>query len=230
MTSVDFLVAYGAVLEPGRAQVMKRGRNATKYLPCVACRIHSYIGVTLQAHKTNLMPGEHSRICRSMRLMAPTAAFKPHRRVLECEGSSLVCVAAQAARLVRGVSPNLLRTKSSMWIVAVDTRHRALRQSVSVRSLKLRPGTQVATGALRVDLRRLVRPQRRGSPVNGVAPAAGNLSFGVPALDTTGVSRLIQMASQADLIRLTGAKLDGISNVFGGSRFGVLAGWTMAGL
>ena len=190
MTSVNFLVTNRAVLKPRRAQIVKRWRHAAEHLPCTGSNIRSYVGVTLQAHKSNFMPGEHPRIRRSVRLVATAAAFQTHGRVLECEGPSLVGVTAQTAGLVCGKSSHLLRTKTSMRIVAVDARHCALRQSVSVRSLKLRPCTQVAAGALRVDLRRLVRPKRASGAMNGVAAAAGDLSFGMPALNAAGVGRL----------------------------------------
>lgn len=164
-----------------------------------------------------------------MRLVTTAAAIQAHRRVLECKGPSLVCVTSQTPWLVGGKGSQLLRSKTSMWIVAVNARHCALRKPVRVGSLELRPCTQVTAGALRVDLRRPVRTERDRIPMDCVAATAGNLSSGVPALNTAGVGCLIQMASQADLIRRTGTELGWIPNVFSGCRFCVFASWTVTG-
>lgn len=191
MTPVNFLVTYGAILKPRGSQIVEGRRYATKHLARDCTRVCTNISVALQADESNFMPREHPWICRSMRLVATATAFQTHRRMLECEGSSLVGVTAQTPGLVCGKGSHLLGSKFSMWIVAVDTRHCALRQSVRVRPLKLRPCTQMTARALRINLGRFTQANDCHWPVNGMAPAAGNLSFCVPALNATGMGGLI---------------------------------------
>ena len=60
-----------------------------------------------------------------------------------------------------------------------------------------------------------------------MATRAGYLSFGMTALNATRLGRLIQVASQADLSRLTRTKLGRVSDVFRGGRFRMFASWTV---
>ena len=91
---------------------MKGWRNTTEHLRRGSTRrTHSHIGVTLQTYKTNFMPGQHPRIRRSMRLVACSAPFQSHGRVLERKGSALIGVALQAAGLIPGECSNHLGRK-----------------------------------------------------------------------------------------------------------------------
>jgi hypothetical protein len=109
--------------------------------------------------------------------------------------------------------PNLLGSKRSVRVMAVDTRHRTLRYPVRVRSLELRPRTHVTGRALRVHLCRFLRNEGRRGPVNCVTPRAGHLAFGMPALQTTHMRRLIQVTCEAELVGLRCAKLHRISDI-----------------
>ena len=73
-----------------------------------------------------------------MRLMAGGAAFKPHRRVFEGEGSALIAMALKqpvlvGARKVWAMAGRVL----PCGIVAIDAGHRAFRHAMVKGFLKL---------------------------------------------------------------------------------------------
>jgi hypothetical protein len=143
MTSVDLLVANGAVPETRRPQIVERWRhNADHRLR--TCGLRRHIGMALEAHVPHLMACQHSRIRGAMHFVATGAAFQPHRRVLERERTSLVGVAFETTWLVGSERPYLPQEKAAMRIVAVGARHGALHKPVSMGALKLAPGADVA--------------------------------------------------------------------------------------
>src|SRR5947209_3729842 len=58
------------------------------------------VGVALQTNKSLFVPDQHARVRGSVRFMTRTATLHPQRRVLESEGTALVAVALEAARLI----------------------------------------------------------------------------------------------------------------------------------
>jgi hypothetical protein len=215
MTAVDFLMANSTVPEAWRPQVVKRRRhNADHRLRGGVLSRH--IGVAFKTHVSHLLPRQHFRVSGAMNLMTTGTALQPDRRVLECKRASLVGMALETTRLVSGERPNLPEKKAAMWIMAIRTRHCALRQPVSVRALKLAPGAEMARGALLIDgywfshhqalALRLVHP---------VATQATHATSGMPALDPSYVSRLIQMARKARLISFRSPELRRVAYVLG---------------
>jgi hypothetical protein len=114
-----------------------------------------------------------------------------------------------------------------MRVMAICAGHCSLGEPVSVRPLKLRPGADMATGALAVYPRWLGGHERRCVSVNRMAAAAGHLPFRVPALDPARMSRFVQVACKAELIRLRRAEFYRVSNVFRRSGLSVFARGTM---
>ena len=80
-------------------------------------------------------------------MTAPTS-LKPYGRMLECEWSTFVPVAFEAAGLVRREGLHHAGPEASMRIMAIHARHCALRNAVLERTLKLRQYIPMATGAL----------------------------------------------------------------------------------
>ena len=114
---------------------------------------------------------QHPRVGRAVRLMAGAAAFQPSpERARRRKGPALVAVALEAARLVGIARLDHLRQEAAVRIVAIHAGHGAFRQAVLVGALKAGPDVGVASGALRVDFRRLARHQAvRSVLVNRVA-------------------------------------------------------------
>ena len=147
MTSVDLLVTNGAVPETRRSQIMERWRHNADHRLRASC-LRRHVGVALKTHVPHFLARQHSRISGTMNFVATGAALQPHWRMLECEGTSFIGVAFKTTRLVCGECPYLPEQKAAMRIVAVRARHRALHKPVSMRSLKLAPGAEVARRAL----------------------------------------------------------------------------------
>src|SRR6266849_3367658 len=110
-------VAYRAVLEARCSEVMQRRRDAADYDSLRGD--NRQVGMALQADVTDLMTHQHARVRRSMRFVARSAAFQPHRRMLENERAALVAMALQAARLVAERSFHAVGAEGGVWIVAV---------------------------------------------------------------------------------------------------------------
>jgi hypothetical protein len=218
VASVNFLMTDRAVLKPRRAKIVKRGRHVAQ---CSCLR--AQIGVAFQANKPDLMPGQHTRIRGTVRLMAALTSFKSHGRVLKGKRASLVRVAAQAARLVRGERPNLSRINRPVRIVAIHAGHRSLGKPVRVRLSELRPGGSVAGRALLVHLARLARDHSiRTIAMNCMARRAAHLPSRVASHDAPGMRRLVEVTAQARLIGLDPREACRIENVVRGRRLGVL--------
>ena len=184
------------------------------------------IGVTLQTHLLHNRPCQHPWIGRPVRLMARGATFKAHRRVLKGEWAAFVSMTLEAARLVGGKTLSHRRSYASVRVVAIDAGHRAFRYPMMKWFLKLRHHVGVAGGALLVDRGGLACHQAKWTlGVNLVARRAGNLIFGMAALQSAGVRGLAQVASETDLVGRGSREFPGIANVFGRNGLGVfLAG------
>ena len=166
-----------------------------------------------------------------MRLMAGHTTFETHRPMFERKRPTLVAMAVQASRLVRGEGLRHRRTDTAVRIVTVDTAHRAFRQLMMIGPLKLRPDVGMAARALLVDRSRLAVHQPVGLiRVNFMAGSAGDLIFRMAAFETAHVGRLIQMAGETDLVCSRGYELRWIADVGGRRRFCVHLRGSMAGL
>ena len=128
-------MADRAVLEPRRAQVVKRRRHDADGARGRYRR--GQVGVAFQAEQAHLRPRQHTRIGRTMRLVAGHTTFKTHRLVLERERPALVAMAVEAPRLVRREALRHGRANTAVRIVTVDAAHRAFRQLVMIGPLKL---------------------------------------------------------------------------------------------
>lgn len=115
---MDLLMAYRAVLESGRAKVMKSRRHAAQ-CGCLC----SKIGVALQTNEANLMPRQHARVSGAMRLMTGLAPLKPHGCVLKGERTPFICVALKAAGFVCRKRSYLTSIDRAVRVVTVDARH-----------------------------------------------------------------------------------------------------------
>jgi hypothetical protein len=69
--------------------------------------------------------------------------------------------------------------------MAVDTRHRALREAVGMRSVELSGGIRVTSRALLIHVDRLSRDQLSRSLVDTVALTACHLTFRMSRADAT---------------------------------------------
>ena len=157
--------------------------------------------MTLQADQAHFLPGQHARIGRAVRLMTRAATLKPYGSVFKRKGPPLVPVAVEASRLVGGEGLQHGRANASVRIVAIDARHGAFGQFMVIRPLKLRPDIQVTAGALVVDSGGLADHQVMAAiRVNLMAGRAGNLVLHVTALETPYLRRLVQVATEADLV------------------------------
>ena len=145
MTSVDFLMADGAVLESRRPQIVERRRHDPQ------CHVRvggsRQIGVTLEADQAHFLARQHPRICRAVRLVAAPATFKTHHGMLEGERTAFIPMTVETSRFVRGEYLRHCRPHGAVRIVAIDAGHRGFRQLVVVRPLELRPDIDVTACA-----------------------------------------------------------------------------------
>src|SRR5262245_7632120 len=98
---MDFLMADRAVPVARRTEVMESRGDYTESCLCRSSRARNgQVSMALQTDESDLLPGEHPWIRRSVRLVTARAAFQSHGRVFERERSSLITVATEAARLI----------------------------------------------------------------------------------------------------------------------------------
>ena len=156
--------------------------------------------MTFETEERKLIPREHSRIHRSMRLVAGTTTLESHGTMLEREGASLVAMAPHASWFVS--QRHLLRSlqQAAMRIVAIHTGHRSLRQPMPVGPLELSPHGRVTTRAEFVSVFLFSAYEFSGHVVNGMAGGAPNSTFRVSPKDSANVSRLLTVAIETDLI------------------------------
>lgn len=160
--------------------------------------------------------------------MTGAAALEPHRGVFEGKRPTFIGVTPKAAGLVGGESTDLLRPEGSMRVVAIDTGHRALRKTVSMGPLKLRPRAGMTACTLPVHLGRLGGPKRGWRSMYLMASGTRDLPLRVAALQAARVSGLVQVASEAELIGLAGSKFGRVPDVPGSGRLSVRACGPMA--
>jgi hypothetical protein len=103
------------VLDPGTAQIMEGGRRAAQ-----RAGLGTDIGVAFQTLQPHLLPGQHARIRRTVRLMTGSAPFHAHRGMLECERAAFVAVTSEATGFVRGDRAERAVDLASVRIMAID--------------------------------------------------------------------------------------------------------------
>src|SRR3954452_15851824 len=124
---MHLLVANGAVLETGAAQIVKRWRH------CAESRLsgkrrRGQVGVAFQAKLGDMGTIQHPRVRAAMRLMAGAAAFELHRSVLEREGTYFIAVALGAARFGGARRLNAARKGAAVRVMAIAAGHRVFRE------------------------------------------------------------------------------------------------------
>src|SRR5476649_1289894 len=98
MAAVNLLMAHRAVLVARRPEVMESRRHYSSGHP--GADRGRQIGMTLETDLLHHRARQHPRIGRPVRFVARGTAFKAHRRVLKGEGTALVSMALEAARLI----------------------------------------------------------------------------------------------------------------------------------
>src|SRR4051794_38359856 len=98
MATVDFLVACGAVAITGRPQIVERRRSYAKGSLGIrgGCAARQ-IGVALQAYEANFLPHQHPWVRGAVWFMTPVTALKTHWCMFECERTTFIGVASEAA-------------------------------------------------------------------------------------------------------------------------------------
>jgi len=151
--------------------------------------------------------------------------------VLEGERSTLIAVAVQASRFVRGEALRHGRANTAVGIVAIDAAHRPFRQTVMSGLLELCPDVLMTPCALSVDLRRLSYYEPiRTIRVNLVARDARYGTVSVAALQASDVRGLIEMALETGLVGGRRGQLGGIMDQRGVTRSGMQRAHPVAGL
>ena len=165
-----------------------------------------------------------------MRLVATSAAFKTHGPVLEGKRTALVAVAGEAAGFVAGEPSCHLRPDAPVGVVTVHATHGFLRKPVVIRALELRPNLEMTARALLVDRGGLAHDEPVGPAlVDFVARCARDRIFGVAALQTSDVGRLVQMATEANAIRGRRRQFRRVADGGGVRRIGVLLAGAVTG-
>src|ERR1700737_2375237 len=118
-----------------------------------------------------------------------------------------------------------------MGIMTVGAGHRAFGKAMLVGLLKCRPDREVAVGALRVDVGRLLQEQRPPTrAVNGVTLRAPHAVLGMACQDAAHVRSTVPVAAQARKVRLGCFELGGLLDVLDIGAFCVFCPRTVAGL
>ncbi len=201
MASVNFLVADGAVAEARGCQIMECRRRHSSH-DSAGIR-HRKIGVTFQAHEPHFLANEHLWICRPMWHMAALAAFFAHRRMLESEGSALITVALETARLVGTGHPEQARLQAAVWIVAIDARHGIFGNAMFERLRERGFHIDMAAFALGIDRGGLTGNRSIGTMrVDRVALHTANGVPGVTGFEASRNRWLVAMTSHTGAIDL----------------------------
>ena len=215
MTAVNLLVADSAVAKTRRSQIMKRRWYNADESRCAGGLLRQ-VGMTLEADKPDIGPGQHLRISGAMRFVASLAALGPHGGVLISERSAQIRVAREATGFVCGERANLPRQEAAMRIVAVRARHGALRQPVRVGALERSPCALMAVSALLIDSSGLSGHQTPGFRLmHPMAAGTRYAASGMSALDATDMSRLIAMTGETGFVGSCRRKLGGVNDFLG---------------
>src|SRR4051812_48098072 len=131
--------------------------------------------------------------------MARAAAFQADRSMFKRKRPALISVTLEAARLVGIGGLNRARELRAVRIVAIDASHRAFWHAMLKRFLETCPDVRMALGALLVHVGGFAGHQAlRPILMDGVAGHATDLVFGVGAVQSAHVGRLIEVAGEAD--------------------------------
>jgi hypothetical protein len=150
-----------------------------------------------------------------MGFMASHATFYPHNRMFENERPSLIAMAAQASRLVAENVAHGIGPAAAMRIVAIDAGHCTFQNSMFVGLIECAPLRQVAACTILVDFVFLEGRQLGCSVlVHRVACRACDLILGMPARKASGLGSLVQVASQAGSVNLSGRFFIERTNIF----------------
>jgi hypothetical protein len=126
--------------------VMERGDRR-------GCRVHSK-RMAFQAEQVNVAPAQQSRIGGAVRRMASNAPFCLDRSMFESKRSGFVCMAVEAELILGCCSPQLVRQKATMRIVAITAADQAFINFVMERLGKIRLHVEMA-GEAKLRLRNL---------------------------------------------------------------------------
>ena len=143
---MKLLMADRAVLINRRIQIVNRRRN-NSHGEAFARHRRRHIGVAFQTHLPHLRANQHSRVGRSVLLMAGGAAVELHRRMLERERSALIAMALQATRFARRERLRHRRTHGAVRVVAIHALHGIFRNLVPEGHFELRLDIGVAAFA-----------------------------------------------------------------------------------
>src|SRR5262249_7484527 len=135
--AVHLQMANRTVAKARTAQIVKRGRRHSD--GGIGWPGYRQIRVAVQTDQKHLLPNQHARIRRTVRLVTSGAAFQPDGGVLEGEWSTLLAMAAEASSLVGIECANGSQQHTAVRIVAIRAAHRTLRQLVSVRTRETQP-------------------------------------------------------------------------------------------
>src|SRR5690349_24855067 len=108
---------------------MKRGRHDA--LGRLGRDRGGKIGVTLETDLPHHRARQHSRIHRTVRLMARRAALEAHWRVLEGKRPAFVAMTLETARLIGAKSPKHYCTNGAVRVVAVHASHASFRHAMA---------------------------------------------------------------------------------------------------
>ena len=159
---------------------------------------------------------QHARVRGAVGLMARHAAFQAHGSVLERERSDFIAVALGAAWFAGARGLNGTGQGAAMRIVAIHAGHGAFRQTVFIGALETGPDIGVAGGALGIDFGGLACDQAvRSILVNGMARGATHLIFGMTAIKTSCMSRLILMAGETGAVGFAGLQFGRLPDIRG---------------
>jgi hypothetical protein len=139
--------------------------------------------MTFQTKKTLLMPNQHLRICRSMRLMTTHTALQAHRRMLKGERTPFVGMALDARRFITEGSFHLPGLQPTVGLVAVNATDCSFVKLMPIGLGKSTLNFLVTTETEQVGLVRQ-QMQRLLGCVNAMAIRAGNLIPSVQAVRT----------------------------------------------
>jgi hypothetical protein len=226
VAAMNLLMAHRAVLKHRGTQIVKRRRHDARNFRWRRGENR----VTLQAYETDVGARQHPGIRRAMRLMTGLAAFKAHRRMLECEGAALVAVAFEAPRFVGREALQHNRTNAAVRIMAVHAAHRAFAELVMEWALELGPLVEVTTGAQLIGCIGLAKHQRLFAGVHFMASRARDLIVRVAAFEPPDLCGLIQMTAETDFVGSRSRQIGRILNIAGGRSLRMRLAGTVTGL
>ena len=178
---------------------MKSGRHHTHHRRGDSLR--GQVGMALQTDLACFGPRQHTRVGGAVRLVTSGAAIETDRTMFKRKGTAFVAVAPHAARLIGRERLAHRGARGTVRIVAIHARHGVFRHLMAKRFGKLSLHRNVARFALSVHRGRLACHQSGAARlVNFVTTGARDRIFRVDTLNASGLSGLIEMASEASLV------------------------------